>query len=58
MIAETTSLTLNNAFKSPGTAAQIAPAKIPLTIINGTNIGYGKSTNNPIAVTVNPPANI
>ena len=58
MIAETTSLTLNNAFKAPGTAAQIAPANIPHIIINGNNIGDGKSTNNPIAVTVKPPANI
>ena len=58
MIDETTSLTLNNAFKSPGIAAHKAPAIIPHVTIKGINIGDGKSTKIPIAVTVNPPANI
>ena len=58
MIDETTSLTLNNAFKSPGIAAHKAPAIIPHITIKGINIGDGKSTKIPIAVTVNPPANI
>ena len=60
MIDDTTSFTLNLAFKRPGTNAHKAPAKAPTRTIriNNKNLGILSLYNNPILVAQNPPNNI